>query len=66
MRATPVVPEVSAPDDEALVLIREAFPCARRGGAAELRALIEAGVPANVCNESGAGLLMLAARLPAP
>jgi hypothetical protein len=57
------VPVPGAPDAEAeaLTLVRMAFAAARVGDAETLRALLDRGVPANVRNEKGDSLLMLAA-----
>ena len=60
MSATPVVAQPFATDDQALTLVRAAFQHARGGETAQLRASLEPGVPANVCNETGDRLLMLA------
>jgi ankyrin repeat protein len=48
-------------DQEATELANRAFVAARTGDAAALEALIGAGVPANLCNEAGDTLIMLAA-----
>jgi len=48
---------VDSPDE----LAQRAFAAAREGRADELTALVDAGVPVNLCNESGDTLTMLAA-----
>ena len=48
-------------EKKARTLVRTAFEHARAGKWLPLEALLDAGVPANVMNESGDSLLMLAA-----
>lgn len=59
---TPGAPAATeaAADAAALALVRAAFQHARSGDAAALAALLDRGVPANVSNEKGDSLLMLA------
>ncbi|MQA13413.1 MAG: ankyrin repeat domain-containing protein [Pseudonocardiaceae bacterium] len=50
------------PDDAAMAeLATRLFDMARHGDTASLDAHVEAGVPVNLCNDSGDSLLMLAA-----
>ncbi len=48
-------------DEETLALAHRVFELARSGGAEELSALVAAGVPANLTNDKGDTLLILAA-----
>ncbi len=48
-------------DDDILALLQRAFEYARTGATAGLCALIDAGAPANLANQRGDSLLMLAA-----
>jgi uncharacterized protein len=57
--AGPVSDQQESP--EAIELAQRAFTAARGGAATELEALVNAGVPVNLCNESGDTLIMLAA-----
>ncbi|MEU6993536.1 ankyrin repeat domain-containing protein [Streptomyces sp. NPDC046465] len=50
-----------APDPEVVELATKIFDLARRGDAAALAAYVDAGVPANLTNDSGDSLVMLAA-----
>ncbi|HSD22143.1 MAG TPA: ankyrin repeat domain-containing protein, partial [Anaeromyxobacter sp.] len=59
MNATLPTPVLS-PEDQAIALVRAAFQQARAGDADALRALLDRGVPADVRNEKGDSLLMLA------
>lgn len=54
-------PEQPAQDPELLQLAGQAFDLARQGDTAKLAAYIDAGVPANLVNDSGDTLIMLAA-----
>ena len=49
------------PDDETLAFAARVFDLARRGDAAELGALLAAGLPATLRNDKGDSLVMLAA-----
>ncbi|MFH8613217.1 ankyrin repeat domain-containing protein [Streptomyces sp. NPDC018029] len=49
------------PDPEVVELATKIFDLARQGDAAALAAYVEAGVPANLTNDSGDTLVMLAA-----
>jgi uncharacterized protein len=49
------------PDPEVVELATKVFDLARRGEAEELAAYVDAGVPANLTNDRGDSLLMLAA-----
>ncbi len=48
-------------DDDVVELATRVFAIARTGGTAELAAYLDAGVPANLTNQSGDSLVMLAA-----
>ncbi|MEU5719582.1 ankyrin repeat domain-containing protein [Streptomyces sp. NPDC020403] len=50
-----------APDPEVVELAAKVFDLARRGEADVLAAYVDAGVPANLTNDRGDSLLMLAA-----
>ncbi|WP_306338506.1 ankyrin repeat domain-containing protein [Streptomyces sp. KL118A] len=50
-----------APDPEVVDLATKIFDLARQGDAAALAAYVDAGVPANLTNDSGDSLVMLAA-----
>jgi ankyrin repeat protein len=50
-----------APDSEMLQFAAKVFNLARQGDAATLAAYVDAGVPANLCNDKGDTLVMLAA-----
>ncbi|MFH8491577.1 ankyrin repeat domain-containing protein [Streptomyces longisporoflavus] len=50
-----------APDPEVVELATKIFDLARQGDAAALSAYVDAGVPANLTNDSGDSLVMLAA-----
>lgn len=50
-----------APDPEVVELATKIFDLARRGQTEELVAYVDAGVPANLTNDRGDSLLMLAA-----
>jgi ankyrin repeat protein len=50
-----------APDPEVVELATKIFDLARRGRADELVAYVDAGVPANLTNDRGDSLVMLAA-----
>ncbi|MEV7195779.1 ankyrin repeat domain-containing protein [Streptomyces sp. NPDC093510] len=50
-----------APDPEVVDLATKIFDLARQGDAAALAAYVDAGVPANLTNDSGDTLVMLAA-----
>ncbi|WP_392668885.1 ankyrin repeat domain-containing protein [Streptomyces sp. LN785] len=50
-----------APDPEVVELATKVFDLARRGEAEALAAYVDAGVPANLTNDRGDTLLMLAA-----
>ncbi|MFG2647405.1 ankyrin repeat domain-containing protein [Streptomyces sp. NPDC048436] len=50
-----------APDPEVVELATKIFDLARQGDAAALAAYVDAGVPANLTNDSGDSLVMLAA-----
>ena len=54
-------PDTSLPDDETLAFAARVFDLARRGDAAELGALLAAGLPATLRNDKGDSLVMLAA-----
>src|SRR3954471_5576485 len=58
---TPMDPEPPADDPEVLQLAAQVFDLARLGDTAKLAAYIDAGVPANLTNDRGDTLLMLAA-----
>ncbi|MFD6417918.1 ankyrin repeat domain-containing protein [Streptomyces sp. NPDC060194] len=49
------------PDPEVVELAGKVFDLARRGDAEQLAAYVDAGVPANLTNEQGHTLVMLAA-----
>ncbi|MFD9604827.1 ankyrin repeat domain-containing protein [Streptomyces sp. NPDC059970] len=49
------------PDPEVVELATKVFDLARRGGTEALVAYVDAGVPANLTNDRGDSLLMLAA-----
>jgi uncharacterized protein len=49
------------PDPDVLALAAKLFAAARAGDTATLTAYVDAGVPANLANDSGDTLLMLAA-----
>ncbi|GAA2811539.1 ankyrin repeat domain-containing protein [Streptomyces showdoensis] len=53
--------ESQAPDPEVVELASKVFDLARTGDAAALAAYVDAGVPANLTNEKGDSLVMLAA-----
>ncbi|MET9546406.1 MULTISPECIES: ankyrin repeat domain-containing protein [unclassified Streptomyces] len=50
-----------APDPEVVELATKIFDLARQGDAAALAAYVDAGVPADLTNDSGDSLVMLAA-----
>ncbi|AWI29271.1 ankyrin repeat domain-containing protein [Streptomyces sp. ICN441] len=50
-----------APDPEVVELASRVFDLARRGDAEALAAYVDAGVPANLTNDNGDSLVMLAA-----
>ncbi|MDH2392797.1 MULTISPECIES: ankyrin repeat domain-containing protein [Streptomyces] len=50
-----------APDPEVIELAAKVFDLARRGEAEALAAYVDAGVPANLANDKGDTLVMLAA-----
>ncbi|MFJ4688528.1 ankyrin repeat domain-containing protein [Streptomyces sp. NPDC091377] len=50
-----------APDPEVVELATKLFDLARQGGTDELVAYVDAGVPANLTNDRGDSLMMLAA-----
>ncbi|HYZ54853.1 MAG TPA: ankyrin repeat domain-containing protein [Streptosporangiaceae bacterium] len=50
-----------AHDPEVLQLAAKVFNLARQGGTDTLAAYVDAGVPANLCNDKGDTLIMLAA-----
>jgi uncharacterized protein len=50
-----------APDSKVLQLAAKVFNLARQGDADTLAAYVDAGVPANLCNDKGDTLVMLAA-----
>src|SRR6266566_2782481 len=50
-----------APDPEVLQLAAKIFNLARQGGTDILATYVDAGVPANLCNDRGDTLVMLAA-----
>jgi len=50
-----------APDPEVLQLAAKIFNLARQGGTDVLATYVDAGVPANLCNDKGDTLVMLAA-----
>lgn len=54
-------PDPSMPDDETLAFAARVFDLARHGDAAELGALLDAGLPPNLRNDKGDSLVMLAA-----
>src|SRR5690554_7666102 len=47
-------------DDATLAFAERVFDMARHGAAEDLQPLLEAGLPANLCNSKGDSLLMLA------
>lgn len=47
-------------DDQTLAFAERVFDLARQGNTAELAPLLQAGLPANLCNSNGDSLLMLA------
>ncbi|MFF5976020.1 ankyrin repeat domain-containing protein [Streptomyces sp. NPDC012769] len=53
--------EHEAPDPEVVELASKVFDLARTGDAVTLAAYLDAGVPANLTNEKGDSLVMLAA-----
>jgi hypothetical protein len=53
--------EEPVPDPEVLQLAAKIFNLAREGAAVTLAAYVDAGVPANLCNDKGDTLVMLAA-----
>lgn len=53
--------ESQTPDPEVVELASKVFDLARTGDAAALAAYVDAGVPANLTNEKGDSLVMLAA-----
>jgi hypothetical protein len=53
--------EESEPDPEVLQLAAKIFSLARKGAAVTLAAYVDAGIPANLCNDKGDTLVMLAA-----
>jgi uncharacterized protein len=53
--------EEPAPDPEVLQLAAKIFNLSRQGAAVTLAAYVDAGVPANLCNDKGDTLVMLAA-----
>ncbi|WUH89962.1 ankyrin repeat domain-containing protein [Streptomyces sp. NBC_00433] len=60
-RPEPDTEREPAHDPEVLQLAGQVFDLARQGDTAKLAAYIDAGVPANLANDSGDTLLMLAA-----
>jgi uncharacterized protein len=48
-------------DPDVLALAAKVFELARQGGTGTLAAYVDAGVPANLCNDKGDTLVMLAA-----
>jgi ankyrin repeat protein len=56
-----VRPMTEAPDPEVVELATKIFDLARRGRTEELVAYVDAGVPANLTNDRGDSLVMLAA-----
>jgi uncharacterized protein len=56
------VPEEPAHDPEVVQLAGRAFDLARRGATDTLAAYVDAGVPADLCDEQGATLLLTAVR----
>jgi uncharacterized protein len=50
-----------APDSEVLQFAAKVFNLARQGDTGTLAAYVDAGVPANLCNDKGDTLVMLAA-----
>jgi hypothetical protein len=50
-----------APDSEMLQFAAKVFNLARQGDTGTLAAYVDAGVPANLCNDKGDTLVMLAA-----
>src|SRR5260370_41292207 len=50
-----------APDPDVLQLAAKVFNLARQGDTGTLAAYLDAGVPANLCNDKGDTLVMLAA-----
>jgi uncharacterized protein len=50
-----------APDSEVLQFAAKVFNLARQGDTGALAAYVDAGVPANLCNDKGDTLVMLAA-----
>jgi uncharacterized protein len=52
---------VSEPDPELVELATRVFNLARAGDTTAVAAYVDAGVPVNLCNDSGDSLLMLAA-----
>ncbi|MER7000047.1 ankyrin repeat domain-containing protein [Streptomyces sp. NPDC000410] len=62
MSETPESPETrEAPDPEVIELATKIFELARQGDAEALAAYVDAGVPANLTNDKGDSLVMLAA-----
>jgi ankyrin repeat protein len=58
----PAPPEQEAgPDSEVLQFAAKVFNLARQGDTGTLAAYVDAGVPANLCNDKGDTLVMLAA-----
>jgi ankyrin repeat protein len=55
------VQDAPRPAPEVLALAAKVFDFARRGDTAALAAYVDAGVPANLCNDKGDTLVMLAA-----
>ncbi len=51
--------QVAAPDSEMLQFAAKVFNLARQGGTGALAAYVDAGVPANLCNDKGDSLVML-------
>lgn len=62
-RVGSVTGDSPGPDEEAAVadLARRVFTAARTGDTATLEHFLRAGLPVNLCNESGDSMLMLAA-----
>lgn len=55
------VPDGDAPDSDVVELATKVFDLARRGESELLAAYVDAGVPANLTNDRGDSLVMLAA-----
>lgn len=54
-------PDSDVPDSDVIELATKVFDLARRGETEELAAYVDAGVPANLTNDRGDSLVMLAA-----